>query len=86
MSERTLVKHRLRRTARQMGQAAAMGLVLVVLVITLTLLSLAELLVAGLRRQQRDRLGLWSNRLLRLAQRLKESREKLDAAIRITGE
>jgi hypothetical protein len=86
MTERTLVKHRLRRMARQVGQVAAMGLVLVVLVVTLVCLSLAELLVAGLRRQQRDRLGLWSNRLLRLAQRLKDSRERLDAAIQIAGE
>ena len=86
MNRRARVQYRLRRLARQLGQAAAMGLVLVVLVITLAILSFAELLVVGLRRQQRDRLGLWNNRLLRLGQRIQESREKLDAAIRITGE
>lgn len=80
------VKHRLRRAARGLGQLVAMMLVLVVLVVTLVGLSLAELLVATLRRLQRDRLGLWSNRLLRLSQRLQESRMKLDAAIQIVGE
>lgn len=61
-------------------------LVTVVLLLTLPVLGLAELLVAGLRAAQRDRLGLTTNRLLRLHQRLKEAREKTVAAIGIAGE
>lgn len=71
---------RVRRMAREAARGLAMGVVLLLLVLALAWLGLAELLVAGLRRMQRDRLGLWSNRLLRLAQRLTDGRERIVAA------
>lgn len=77
---------RVRRWAREAARGLAMGVVLLLLVLALALLGLAELLVAGLRRLQRDRLGLWSNRLLRLAQRLADGRERIVAAGEIASE
>lgn len=74
------MRWKLRRWARELARAVAMGAVLVVLLLALVWIGLAELLVAGLRRMQRDRLGLWSNRLLRLAQRLTDGRERIVAA------
>ncbi len=77
---------RVRRMAREAARGLAMGAVLLLLVLALAWLGLAELLVAGLRRMQRDRLGMWSNRLLRLAQRLKDGRERIVAAGEIASE
>lgn len=75
-----------RRTAARVLVWCGLLLVTLLLLLTLPVLGAAELIVAGLRAAQRDRLGLTTNRLLRLHQRLKEAREKVVAAIGITGE
>lgn len=77
---------RMRRRVGRLAIGLALLLLVLVLVLALPLLGLCELAVAALRELQRDRLGLLPNRLLRLAQRLKEAREKVMAAIRIAGE
>lgn len=77
---------RLRRRLGRLALGLALAAVTLLCALGLALLGLAELLVMVLRERQRDRLGLVPNRLLRLAQRLKEAREKTIAGMQIAGE